>query len=742
MAEIFVSYSSKDRDKVALLVGHLEAAGYSLWWDKQLQGGAMFSRKIEEEVEKSDIVLVVWSAASLESRWVADETELALQTGKLVPIKLDGVSPPMGFRQIQTIDFAGWDGLSRDMAVETLIATIEHHLSGVRTSGKSGATKGRAADSSDASIAVLPFVNMSSDPEQDYFSDGIAEELLNLLAKIKQLRVIARTSSFAFKGADKQVSEIGELLDVAHIIEGSVRKAGNRVRITAQLIETLTSSHLWSETYDRTLDDIFAVQDEISAAIVDAMKEFILGDIEAPQAERSSNIVAYDHYLSGNQLRIGRTRAGLEKSRTHFESALELDPDYAPALIGLADAHLLLSNSPGCYGDTPIVEARAAALPLLKRAKELEPESDDACCVMALYYQNLDHEKAIASAQEALTYNPNSARAFMYLSFAFIESGDPNAPSVSTLRRALELDPVSMVAMHNLANNLLERAQREEAETIFSKMKVIDPTSHMVRNVEVYMALESGHLSEALSRVFSSEEALGNSNALIVALEVLADLGETDVIVNTKRPFGLRLLAERGLADEAAALRKSLAQDDLENLNYLDTLGMAYLAVRNGEYAEALALLRPFEETDPDKWGPLFGIDEFFLGARLSFYARRRLGKTASASLYLTKLREIYQTFQMDPDGAHFTKHFLGAILAVADGDMDGALDLLEEQVAKTMHFVTHLLQDPILEVLHDQPRYQALCARVDAHFASERKTAEAAGLLPVPQNILDRLNL
>jgi len=145
------------------------------------------------------------------------------------------------------------------------------------------------------SIAVLPFVNMSSDPEQEYFSDGISEELLNLLARIKELTVIARTSSFSFKGANKPISEIGTILGVAYILEGSVRKAGNRVRITAQLIETRNSSHLWSETYDRDLDDIFAIQDEISTAIVGELKGLILGgqDIKAPQTKRTSNIDAY-----------------------------------------------------------------------------------------------------------------------------------------------------------------------------------------------------------------------------------------------------------------------------------------------------------------------------------------------------------------------------------------------------------------------------------------------------------------
>ena len=204
------------------------------------------------------------------------------------------------------------------------------------------------------SIAVLPFVNMSSDPEQEYFSDGISEELLNLLARIKELTVIARTSSFSFKGANKPISEIGTILGVAYILEGSVRKAGNRVRITAQLIETRNSSHLWSETYDRDLDDIFAIQDEISTAIVGELKGLILGgqDIKAPQTKRTSNIDAYEHYLLGQQFLNKRTRDDINRGKVHFEKALEGDPDFAPAMVGLADAHILLTNRG--YGLTPL----------------------------------------------------------------------------------------------------------------------------------------------------------------------------------------------------------------------------------------------------------------------------------------------------------------------------------------------------------------------------------------------------
>ena len=178
------------------------------------------------------------------------------------------------------------------------------------------------------SIAVLPFVNMSDDPGNEYFSDGISEELLNLLAKIPELRGISRSSAFSFKGQNLELTEIAKRLDVGHILEGSVRKAGNQVRITAQLIDARSDTHLWSETYDRELDDILAIQDEISATVVAQLKITLLG--EAPHVEQTDP-EAYALYLQGRHLgRLG-TAEGYEQSIALIEQALAIDPEYAPA---------------------------------------------------------------------------------------------------------------------------------------------------------------------------------------------------------------------------------------------------------------------------------------------------------------------------------------------------------------------------------------------------------------------------
>jgi TolB-like protein len=211
---------------------------------------------------------------------------------------------------------------------------------------------------------------MSSDVEQEYFSDGISEELLNLLPKVPNLRVISRSSSFAFKGRDIDIPTIAAQLNVAHILEGSVRKTGNKVRITAQLIEARTDTHLWTETYDRELNDIFVIQDEISAAIVAALRESLglEGDV-LPKAYVTKNSEAYEAYLSGAYQLAQRIPIGIEGSVRAFSKAVELDPDYAPAHAQLAIATLMLPHFVGLA----FPDAITLAEPQIEQAMTLDP---------------------------------------------------------------------------------------------------------------------------------------------------------------------------------------------------------------------------------------------------------------------------------------------------------------------------------------------------------------------------------
>ena len=305
-----------------------------------------------------------------------------------------------------------------------------------------------------ASIAVLPFVNRSRDDSDEYFSDGLADELLNLLAKVKGLRVTARTSSFHFKGKDATIAEIGKALDVATVLEGSVRKAGDRARISVQLVRVADSSHLWSETYDRTLEDIFAVQDDIAQSVVKELRTTLLGEKADSQAAREVKAVvsaapehpadpeAYDFYLRGRHQVNRRGDVSMHRAIEFFGVALARDPSYALAELGLAEAHGLLGFHEFEPPREAFPRARAAAL----RALELKPDLGEAHAVLA--YTTLHHDREWEASEReflrAIELNPNHAVARLWYANVLLAFGRFEE-ALEQGRRALELDPLSIV---------------------------------------------------------------------------------------------------------------------------------------------------------------------------------------------------------------------------------------------------------------------------------------------------------
>ncbi|MCI0606600.1 hypothetical protein L0156_26750, partial [bacterium] len=229
-----------------------------------------------------------------------------------------------------------------------------------------------AAPTGKTAIAVLPFTNLSADKEQEYFSDGLSEELLNVLSRNPKLQVTSRTSAFSFKGKEVDIKTIAQKLNVTHVLEGSVRKAGNQLRITAQLIEVATDSHLWSQTYDRQMENIFAVQDDIAASVAGALKVTLEGG-RTPKAQQT-NPEAYNAYLQGRYFVDRRSKEDLQKAIGYFEQALQIDPNYALAWVGLSETH----SRQGGWGYVPLDEGYAKARKEAEKALELDPNLAEA----------------------------------------------------------------------------------------------------------------------------------------------------------------------------------------------------------------------------------------------------------------------------------------------------------------------------------------------------------------------------
>ncbi len=326
------------------------------------------------------------------------------------------------------------------------------------------------------SIAVLPFVNMSNDPDQEYFSDGISEELLNVLAKYPGLRVAARTSSFQFKGQNLDIGEIARLLKVKHVLEGSVRKSGSKLRITAQLIQADTGYHLWSQTYDRELDDVFAIQDEISAAIGEALRvELALGNDQSPAAPRvaeSSNTAAYEAFLRGRHLVNQRGRSNITQAVEDLKRAVRLDPDFAPAHAWMAIAYIMMLDSPSTYGDLSLAEVKERATPHIEKALALNPDLAEAHAAKGLLANNSnDFELGMMETGKALELNPVFVDAMNWRQIAASNYGDYRT-SLEIQQHMVEVDPLSIVGRLNYSPVLAlkdDKAGREMARGIIEQ---------------------------------------------------------------------------------------------------------------------------------------------------------------------------------------------------------------------------------------------------------------------------------
>ncbi len=373
------------------------------------------------------------------------------------------------------------------------------------------------------SIAVLPFVNMSSDPEQEYFSDGITEELLNLLAKIPELRVAARTSSFSFKGQNVEIPVIAERLGVAHILEGSVRKAGNQVRITAQLIQADDGFHLWSETYDRQLDNIFAIQDEISAAVVDALKVTLLG--EAPRSVETDP-EAYRLYLEGQYFFNQRSQESLLKAAELLQQSVAIAPEYAPAWAELAFVQLWLGASGGMEPGESIRLAERST----SRALELDPNLSLAHTTRAIRYvfYDFDFERGLAEYKRAFDLDPGGALGIGGYGLALKQLGR-FGEAIEYQLEGLKRDPLMPESHNNLGTSYLAMGEWDRAESSFRQALELSPDYVGVRNRLTRAYLFQGQTEKALATAKQEpDDKVYRPSALSMAHHSLGETAASD----------------------------------------------------------------------------------------------------------------------------------------------------------------------------------------------------------------------
>jgi TolB-like protein/Flp pilus assembly protein TadD len=357
------------------------------------------------------------------------------------------------------------------------------------------------------SVAVLPFVNMSDDKGNEYFSDGISEELLNVLVRVKGLRVPSRTSSFTFKDSTKKLAEIGRELKVDHILEGSVRKSGNRIRVTAQLIEVTTDTHLWSETYTRELDDIFAVQDEIAQAIVSALKVTLTGEEQAPiQSHSTRNVEAYNKYLFGRHLWNQRSPESILAAIKPLNEAVSMDPAYDQAWAALADSYVLIPEYRAGSIKQYIPLARAA----IEQALTINPESARALTTSAYvkFMYDYDYKGARTDFLRAIDIDPTYATAHQWYAELLAVERKPDA-ALTEFELARKLDPLSPVIPHVMGWVLEEANRKEQAYQHYQEVLDIDP--HFQQTIGNLMTLDlmTGRFDRARERCLEFSDLAG-----------------------------------------------------------------------------------------------------------------------------------------------------------------------------------------------------------------------------------------
>lgn len=499
---VFLSYSSQDAEAARRICEALRAVGLDVWFDQsELRGGDAWDASIRKQIKECALFVPIISANTesrregyfrLEWKLAVDRSHLMSDDQPfLLPVVIDATIDgnarvPEKFREVQWTHLGAGEApaafadrmlrLVSDGAATTSVASAR------AVTGTSSVAKISAQQP--PSIAILPFVNRGHDEEDEYFSDGLADELLNVLAKIRGLRVAARSSAFTFKGKPATVAEVGRALNVDTVLEGSVRKVGSRMRISVQLVKVADGYHLWSESYDRTLEDIFAVQDDIAQSVVKELRSALMGEVldaklatevasqvAAAVKGRSTDPEAYRLYLRGRDFLCGNQQE-MDKSVDYFQQAIARAPDYALAHAGLAEAYTGQAYLRAVDRTQVAGKARAA----VTRALELDPDLAEAHTALGLvcFYFEWDWAGAETELRRALELGPGSlpvheeyGRFLLYL--GRLEEG------LAHTREAVRLDPLSVGPVHDIAINAMVRHDFEQAAAGFRHAIDINP---------------------------------------------------------------------------------------------------------------------------------------------------------------------------------------------------------------------------------------------------------------------------
>ena len=597
------------------------------------------------------------------------------------------------------------------------------------------------------SIAILPFVALSSDPEDEYFADGMVEELLNLLAKNSELQVAARTSSFAYKNVTKKtIPEIGRELGVDTILEGSIRKndTNNKIRVTAQLIKVATGEHIWSETYDREYRDVFQIQDEIANAVVDKLKVTLLGQPASEGHDKGTHSIdAMVAYGKGQKELSHRTAASLTKALSHFQAAVTADDEYARAYVGIANANVLLA----LYGTLPEEKANKNAQIAIDQALRLDPQLADAHASQGLLFSSTNREKAETSFKQAIDLNPNYAMSYMWYGSFVQNNGDiPGAHKL--FEQAFQLDPQSPVAAYNVAWCYYQEGNESKAMTLFSQIIANDPYYPGAYNLAGEILRTRGRLDESLEMY---ERALqvddGNKSAIrgllwanmdmdnrsdteqwFAYLNNNADLfSDADVIF-----LQARFAASKGETEQALTLLEQVEFD--ESRQSMSWYVAGEVAFYRKNYPQAIAAYEKLLTIDKGNMAYLYRFADGQAALHLS-YAYQQLEQTAQANALITEFEQYL--LQLINNSSNKPDIFYNMTLIKAlQNDESEAYSFFQSAIDAGWVQAWRVGTEPILAQLSQTQRFEQMLGGVNARLENMKSRVKEQGSFLLVDNI------
>ena len=615
---VFMSYASQDAEVARRLCEALRAVGLDVWFDQsELRGGDVWDASIRRQIKECALFVPVISANTqareegyfrLEWKLAVDRSHLmADDRAFLLPVVIDATIDanarvPEKFREVQ------WTHLPAAEAASAFAERVQRLLSGGAESTMPAAPS-RAAQAvvpatvepahEAPSIAVLPFVNRSHDEEDEYFSDGLADELLSVLAKIRGLRVAARTSAFQFKGKNDDIAVIGRKLNVATVLEGSVRKAGNRMRISVQLVKVADGYHLWSETYDRTLEDIFEVQDDIAQSVVKELRTTLLGgaadataQVAAAVQGRADNPEAHRLYLQGRFFLERVTEADVARAVEYLAQATALDPEFALGWAGLARAYHLQA----AWGWAPFAAGFERAREAAQRALALAPDLAEAHVCLGLVFERGDWDLQAADVEFRRAFELAPGNVDVLIARAGLAGIlGRHDETLELLQKAVALDPLGTSTLRALGRSYSSVGRFDDAETTLRAALDLNPKAGVVHSILSSIRLKQGRPDEALAEASLEPHPVLRLFDTAMARHALGQAAESDaalseLIANHAEiaAFDIgQLCAQRGEIDRAFEwLERGYAQRDS---------GMPLLA--NDRFLASLH--------DDPRWGPL-----------------------------------------------------------------------------------------------------------------------------------------